>query len=126
LRRRYLEPLSAANVLAHQLVVDAHHIITRIVEACTVLFAKTTWGIFLLGTLQPANIVVISLTTKRTAKAGYFGFLSLVKYFPLMHKLLHSFIVRPTAAFGRDPVNDLIGVSDVTRLAVNTVREIYL
>jgi hypothetical protein len=35
--------------------------------------------------------------------------------------ILHSFIVRPAAAFGRHPVNDLVRVCDVAGLAVNAV-----
>src|SRR5437588_4279663 len=34
----------------------------------------------------------------------------------------HSVVVRPPAAFGWNPGNDLVGVGDVTGLAVNAVR----
>src|SRR5208282_4175320 len=34
----------------------------------------------------------------------------------------HSFIVRPASAFGGNPVDDLVGIGDVARLAVDTVR----
>ena len=39
---------------------------------------------------------------------------------------LHAFVIRPAAAFGRDPVDDLIRIGDVARLAVDTVREVHL
>src|SRR5437588_11968890 len=34
----------------------------------------------------------------------------------------HPVVIRPPAAFGRHPGNDLVGVGDVTGLAVNAVR----
>ncbi len=37
---------------------------------------------------------------------------------------LHSFVVRTAAAFGRDPINDLIRVHYVAGFAVNTVGKI--
>ena len=34
---------------------------------------------------------------------------------------LHPFVVRPAAAFGRHPINDLVGIGDVARLAVDAI-----
>jgi hypothetical protein len=38
----------------------------------------------------------------------------------------HSFVVWSTAALRRNPVDDLVRIHDVARLAVHAVREIYL
>jgi len=37
------------------------------------------------------------------------------------HETLHSFVIRAAAAFGRYPVNNLVRIHDVARLAVNAV-----
>ena len=37
---------------------------------------------------------------------------------------LHAFVVRATAAFGNDPINDLVRVSDIARFAMNTIGKI--
>ena len=39
---------------------------------------------------------------------------------------LHALVLRPSAAFGRHPVDDLIGIHDVARLAVDAVRRVDL
>ena len=39
---------------------------------------------------------------------------------------LHSLVIRAAAALRRYPVDDLVGVHNVTGLAVDAVREIYL
>ena len=44
----------------------------------------------------------------------------------LRSEISETFIIRPTPSFRRDPVNDLIRIHDVARLAVDAVREIYL
>src|ERR1041384_887608 len=40
--------------------------------------------------------------------------------------LLHVLVIRPAAAFGRDPVDDLVRVHDVARLAVDALGEVDL
>ena len=37
---------------------------------------------------------------------------------------LHAFVIWTAAAFGDDPGNDLIGIGDIARLAVNAIRKI--
>ena len=39
---------------------------------------------------------------------------------------LHAFVVGATAAFGDDPVDDLVGVGDVAGLAVDAIRGVDL
>jgi hypothetical protein len=38
---------------------------------------------------------------------------------------LHILVNRSPTPFGRYPLNDLIGIGDVARFAVNAIREIY-
>jgi hypothetical protein len=35
--------------------------------------------------------------------------------------LSHPFVIRPTATFWRDPINNLVGIHDVARLAMDAV-----
>src|SRR5579883_2023588 len=42
----------------------------------------------------------------------------------LTAECLHTFVVWPPAAFGHDPVNDLVGIGDVARFAVHAIRKI--
>jgi len=37
---------------------------------------------------------------------------------------LHAFVVGAAATFGYNPVDDLVGIGDIARLAVNAIREI--
>ena|SRR5437660_27054 len=39
---------------------------------------------------------------------------------------LHALVIRPAAAFGGYPVDDLIGIHDVAGLAVDAVGKVYL
>ena len=38
---------------------------------------------------------------------------------------LHAFIVRPTPALRRDPIDYLVGIGDIACLAMDAVREIH-
>src|SRR5260370_8343358 len=40
----------------------------------------------------------------------------------LENRVLHALVVGAAAAFGDDPVNDLVGIGDVARLAVHAIR----
>ena len=40
-------------------------------------------------------------------------------------KNLHAFVVGATAAFGDDPIDNLVGVGDVAGFAVHAVGEVY-
>src|SRR5215471_7102712 len=40
--------------------------------------------------------------------------------------LLHAFVVRSAAPFRRHPVDDLVGIGDVARLAVHAVGRVHL
>ena len=35
---------------------------------------------------------------------------------------LHAFVIRATAAFGYDPVDNLVGIGDIARFAVDAIR----
>ena len=40
---------------------------------------------------------------------------------PTINAGLHPFVVGASAAFGDDPIDDLVGISDVARLAMNAI-----
>lgn len=65
LRGRNFKSLPAAHVLAHQLIVDANHVVTGLFEPSAVVFVKISRRLFLLYAFDPSNIVVVSLTTER-------------------------------------------------------------
>jgi len=65
LRRGYLESLAAAHILACKHVVDPHHIVARFLESCPVVVTDVPRSILLLGSLHPADVVIIPLAAER-------------------------------------------------------------
>src|SRR5207249_2174625 len=85
LRRWYLETLAAADVTTRKHIVDAHHIVTGIIKSRTILFVQMTRRLLLFCPLYPANIVFVSLTTKRARERCLLCFLTLIEDVPFVH-----------------------------------------
>ena len=85
MRARNFEPLPAAHIPAHQLVVYAYHVIARFFETGTVMLVEISRPVLLLCPLHPANVVVVSLEAKRASKARFLDLLLFVKDIALMH-----------------------------------------
>ena len=87
LRGRNLKTPSAPHIFAHQLIVDANHIIARFFKAHTVGFVRVSRRVLFLDALEPAAVVVVALAAKRADKACCFRFLFLVKNIAFVHKV---------------------------------------
>jgi hypothetical protein len=85
LRTRDLEPLSTSHVLTHELIVDADHIIARLLETSPIMLIQMPWPTLLFSSLHPTNIIVVTLAAKRTRKRGLLDLLPFVEYIPFLH-----------------------------------------
>jgi len=83
LRTRYLKALAATE--ARQSVVNANHIVTRLLIAHPLVFADTARRRRFLGAEQPADIVLGALAAVRAAKRRALGLLLLVEVVALSH-----------------------------------------
>ena len=68
LRAGNIKTLAAGTASQH--VINAHHVVARILKLPFVMLTGASWRSGLLGALQPANFVVVARATVRTAKAS--------------------------------------------------------
>ena len=85
LRRRYLETFSAPHIFAHQLIVDADHVVARLLELCTFKLAQIARRIAFFCSFDPANVVIVSLAARRARVVRLLCLLSLIKNIAFMH-----------------------------------------
>src|SRR5258706_9680751 len=87
LRAWNIKPFAARAAGEH--VVDAHHIVARVLELAFIVFAGAAWESGFLGTLQPTHFVIIAGATVRATETGGLRFLLLVKKIAFIHKLIN-------------------------------------
>lgn len=85
LGRRYLKPLSAPHVFAHQHIVNPDHVIFRLLILSPIVVVIKTRGVFLFGPFQPPNFVVRTLTAVRARVVRGLYFLLFVEYVAFLH-----------------------------------------
>lgn len=95
LRRRYLKPLAATYVAAHQHIVHANHVVAGFGKLGPILLVAGVDVLFL-GPLEPANIVIGPLAAMRARKARLFDLLPLIKYIAFVHSPSLAEIWPPT------------------------------
>jgi hypothetical protein len=91
LRRRNLKTFPAPNVFAHQLVVDADHVIPRLRKTRTVLFAEAPGRGGTLRPPKPADIVFVSFATRWAREGRLFDLLLFIENVPLLHASIVAF-----------------------------------
>lgn len=91
LRRGYVEALAAAHITAHQHIVDADHVIARILKTFFVVLVNTARRLFFAGSLYPPDIVFIALTAHRARECSFLGFLFFVEYVAFLHNRIVTF-----------------------------------
>jgi hypothetical protein len=79
LRGRYVKASPAADILAHQHIVDTNHVIAGILKSGEIMLVKMSRRLALFGTRHPSNIVVVTFAAKRAAVIGGLGFLPFIK-----------------------------------------------
>ena len=79
LRVGYLETAAATGVFARQHIVQAHHVIARIIVPRAIVRPHTARRRVAFDALHPADVIIIALAAMRAGKVGAFGFLSFVK-----------------------------------------------
>jgi hypothetical protein len=67
LRTGNVETFAAGTAGQH--VVNAHHVVARVLKLPAIVFAGAAWGRRLFGSLQPAHFVIVTGATVRAAKA---------------------------------------------------------
>ena len=85
MRARDLEAFAAADVLAHELIVDADHVIARLLKACAVVLVHLPGRVLFLGPLHPPDVVVVPLAAERAGEIGLFDLLAFVEYVSFVH-----------------------------------------
>jgi hypothetical protein len=87
-----LEPPAATNVPACQHIVNPDKIVPRLLKSRPVLLVGAARQLRFLGSLQPAHVVLATLTAVRTTVNRFLYFFFLVEKIALVHK---SFSLRP-------------------------------
>jgi hypothetical protein len=100
LQARYVEPLSAADVLASGNVVFAHHIGLSLGEACAIPFVCVSGELGLLTADQPGNFVLFGLATVGASERVFALFGTFVEEIAFFHFQESCF---PAAGIPRHP-----------------------